>query len=290
MSVNRSGVPPEAAEAVASVGRRVRNPQGQGSRLRAELVAAADDILARTGDIEGLSLRAVARAVGVATPSIYLHFPDKRALVHAVLAVRFGQLGAAVRAAVMQQPDAAGRLQAGCLAYCRFATEHPHAYRVLFGRVPATPPPPDSPLTPRPPGVALTPWPPRPLAGEGEDITLAELSTEAQESEEHVTVPPTASLPLSRLRERGLGGEGTPVVGADAFGFLVDGVQRCISAGLAPPADPARVALSVWTALHGLVSLRSSIPRFPWPPLAQQVDDVLIGLVGLRHIPAPEQE
>ena len=64
---------------------RTRNPQGQGARLRADLIAAADGILARTGDVEALSLRAVAREVGIATPSIYLHFPDKSALIHAVL-------------------------------------------------------------------------------------------------------------------------------------------------------------------------------------------------------------
>src|SRR3954466_14048308 len=83
--------------------RRARNPQGQGSRLRLELIDAADRMLARTGDVEGLSLRAVAREVGIATPSIYLHFPDKSALIHAVLDARFEQLGAAVRAAVISQ-------------------------------------------------------------------------------------------------------------------------------------------------------------------------------------------
>jgi AcrR family transcriptional regulator len=237
MSVNCSGPPPEAAEAVASVGRRARNPQGQGSRLRAELVAAADDILARTGDIEGLSLRAVAREVGIATPSIYLHFPDKRALVRAVLEARFQQLSAVVQAAISQQPDPVGKLRAGTLAYCQFATDHPHAYRVLFGRVP----------------VAVS---------------------RDDSASSHVTAAPPQP----------------PAAGADAFGLLVEGVQRCMDTGAVPAADPARVALNVWTALHGLLSLRSSIPQFPWPPLTQQVDDVLRGLVGLRHNPAPEQE
>src|SRR4051794_15308214 len=127
--------------------RRARNPQGQGGKLRAELIAAADRILARTGDVEGLSLRAVAREVGISTPSIYLHFPDKSALVHAVLDARFEQLGAAVRAAVISQKTSVEQLRAGCLAYCQFATEHPNAYRVLFGRAPkpsTAPEPPSS--------------------------------------------------------------------------------------------------------------------------------------------------
>ena len=214
---------------------RVRNPQGQGARLRAELIDAADRILAQTGDVPGLSLRAVAREVGIATPSIYLHFPDKSALVHAVLGARFQELGAAVRAAVMQQTDPAEQLRAGCLAYCRFATEHPNAYRVLF------------------PGARPT--------------------------------PPDQVAPAGRTPPSGEDRAGLPAddPGAQAFGFLIQGVAGCMRAGVAPDGDPFRVATNVWTALHGIVSLRSSAPGFPWPSLAQQLDDVLAGLVGLHH-------
>ena len=60
-------------------------------------------------------------------------------------------------------------------------------------------------------------------------------------------------------------------------------------AGVAPDGDPFRVATNVWTALHGIVSLRSATPRFPWPPLERQVDDVLAGLVGVRHNPPPTE-
>jgi AcrR family transcriptional regulator len=230
---------------------RVRNPQGQGGRLRAELIAAADRLLAQTGDIEGLALRAVAREVGIATPSIYLHFPDKAALVRAVLGARFEELGEAVKAAVLGATGPAEQLRAGCLAYCRFATDHPNAYRVLFGRRPPTH---DTPLT------SLTP-------------------TLSQGEREQIAV----GSPSPAHRERGAGGEGNP--GAAAFGFLVDGVERCMRARIAPDADPFRVARNVWTALHGMVSLRSTAPEFPWPPLEQQVDDVLSGMVGLHHNP-----
>jgi AcrR family transcriptional regulator len=198
--------------------RRPRSPQGEGGRLRAELIAAADRILERTGDEEGLSLRAVAREAGVAAPSIYLHFADKRALVWAVLEARFAELAAAVNDAVAVAPDPAGELRAGCLAYCRFALDHPGAYRVLFGN-----------------RTALT------------DDTAFEQSP-----------------------------------GGSAFFILVDGIRACIDAGVAPPGDPLRAATNVWTALHGIVSLRSAAPAFPWPPLPAQIDDILAGLVGLR--------
>jgi AcrR family transcriptional regulator len=255
----------------------VRNPQGQGSRLRAELVAAADDILARTGDVEGLSLRAVARAVGIATPSIYLHFPDKRALVQAVLAVRFAQLEAAVRTAV-NEPDAPGQLRAGCLAYCRFATEHPHAYRVLFGRVPAST---------LPAGAAVdTGAITRGDDGASPAVPNLLSSRQRETGAGGRAIPPwdgEGSDRCPRPEDAGSDGAPQPAAGAAAFGFLVDCVRRCIDEGAATPADPSRVAVNVWTALHGLVSLRSSLPTFPWPPLAQQVDDVLSGMVGLRH-------
>lgn len=208
---------------------RVRNPQGQGSRLRAELIDAADRILAETGDLHGLSLRAVAREVGIATPSIYLHFPDKAALVRAVLEARFAELAEAVRAAVTQETGPAEQLRAGCLAYCRFATEHPNAYRVLFGRRPG---------------------------------------------------PAPASAPS---REGGI------QTGAAAFDTLVQGVAGCMRAGVAPDGDPFRVATNLWTALHGIVSLRSATPGFPWPALERQVDDVLAGLAGLHHNPSASE-
>ena len=214
---------------------RARNPQGQGGRLRAELIAAADRLLARTGDVEGLSLRAIAREVGIATPSIYLHFPDKSALVRAVLEARFAELAEAVQSAVAATPEPALRLRAGCLAYCRFATEHPNAYRVLFGRVPSTP---SQPVSEQAPAAAESP------------------------------APAAAVYP-----------------GSAAFGFLVDSIATYMQVGLAPDGDPFRAATNVWTALHGIVSLRSATPGFPWPPLERQVDDVLSGMVGLRHNP-----
>jgi AcrR family transcriptional regulator len=227
--------------------------------LRADLIAAADRILAQTGDLEALSLRGVAREVGIATPSIYLHFPDKQALVRAVLAERFIQLGAAVREAVMAASGPVEQFRAGCLAYCRFATEHPNAYRVLFGRLPAGETSSRTPLSGTERGDFTTDFP-SPAHGGG--------------------AGGGGSFPASSLASAAI--PNLPA-GAAAFSFLVDGVSACMRAGLAPTGDPLRTAIAVWTALHGIVSLRASVPVFPWPPLQQQVDDVLSGLVGLRH-------
>src|ERR1700729_2893185 len=55
---------------------RQRNARGQGDRLRREIIDAARDILAETGNVDRLTLREVARRVGIAATSVYLHFPD----------------------------------------------------------------------------------------------------------------------------------------------------------------------------------------------------------------------
>jgi AcrR family transcriptional regulator len=114
--------------------RRTRSPQGEGARLRDELIGAADRLLARTGDEAGLTLRAVAREAGVAAPSVYLHFAGREELVRAVLDRHFAGLREALQTAVAAAgDDPTAQLRAGCLAYCRFGLAHPGPYRVMFG-------------------------------------------------------------------------------------------------------------------------------------------------------------
>jgi len=115
--------------------RRTRNRRGEGGRLRGELVSAASTLLETISGEDALSLRAVARQAGVAPQSVYLHFADRRELMTAVYAVRFGELSAelssAASAAQARGPGA--RLVAICHAYCAYALRHPGRYRVLFG-------------------------------------------------------------------------------------------------------------------------------------------------------------
>ena len=66
-------------------GGRVRNPWGQGERLRTEILLAAGDLLGDLGTVDGLTLRGVARQAGIAPASIYAHFPDRSALIAALL-------------------------------------------------------------------------------------------------------------------------------------------------------------------------------------------------------------
>src|SRR3954465_14240883 len=74
-----------STQAGPPAGRRGRNPRGQGERLREDIVGAALRLLDEHGDDQALSMRAVAREVGVAATSVYIHFADRDALVLAAL-------------------------------------------------------------------------------------------------------------------------------------------------------------------------------------------------------------
>ena len=123
---------PEAARAAPAPRRRAA--RGRGPELRGELLRAATDLLSETGDVEAMSLRAVAGRVGVSVPSIYLHFADKEALLEAVCEEVFEALHARMRAAGEQAPDAFEGLYAQGMAYVHFALENPEQYRVLMMR------------------------------------------------------------------------------------------------------------------------------------------------------------
>src|SRR4051812_26173352 len=110
--------------------RRKRASRGSGEQLHAEIVAATKDLLARSANSDAVSIRAVADAVGVTSPSIYLHFADKDALIEAVVADVFAELDAAMVAAGAAVDQPLAKLRAFGLAYVRFAVEHPEHYRV----------------------------------------------------------------------------------------------------------------------------------------------------------------
>jgi AcrR family transcriptional regulator len=112
--------------------RRARARRGEGPRLREEILAAATRLLVETGDEEAVSIRAVAEAVGVTPPSIYLHFADKTELIFAVCEEQFRQLDAEMAAAEDGAADALEALRRRGQAYVRFGLRNAEAYRVLF--------------------------------------------------------------------------------------------------------------------------------------------------------------
>ena len=50
------------------------------------------------------------------------------------------------------------------------------------------------------------------------------------------------------------------------------------------------MAVNVWVALHGIVSLRASRPNHAWPPVDTLIEAALSGQVGLAGTQSPSQE
>ncbi|GAA2531640.1 TetR/AcrR family transcriptional regulator [Winogradskya humida] len=117
---------------------RRRNPRGQGQILKEQLVGAAAKLLATLDQPETLTLRQVAREVGVAPASIYSHFDDLSALIQHVLRLRYDELARLMNGAAAAAPDPLSELVARCAVYVRWGNEQPGHYRTLFGgRMPA---------------------------------------------------------------------------------------------------------------------------------------------------------
>ncbi|MDQ2749804.1 MAG: TetR/AcrR family transcriptional regulator [Actinomycetota bacterium] len=112
--------------------KRRRASRGSGEDLRAEIVTAAKDLLARSASADAMSIRAVADAVGVTAPSIYLHFTDKDELISAVVADVFTELDVSMLAAAEGLTAPMERLRAFGMTYVRFAISHPEHYRLAL--------------------------------------------------------------------------------------------------------------------------------------------------------------
>jgi AcrR family transcriptional regulator len=181
--------------------------------LRTEIIDAATRLLASGGEDEPLSLRAVAREIGVAPQSVYLQFQTKSELLMAVVEMFFAELQRHIDKAKAPLADARARLRAHCLAYCDYGLSSPGHYKLLF----------ESRLT----------------------------------------------------RQLGIGYQGSP--GSRVFESFLGAVRHCVSPQASAP-EMFREAVVLWAELHGMVSLRSSKPGFPWPPAETMVDRVLEAL------------
>lgn len=101
--------------------------------LREALMAAALSELSQSS-IEHLSLRALAREVGVSQGAPYRHFTDKDHLLAELATQGFDELTHATRVARDQQQSVPQQLRASGRAYIDFALANPEKYRLMFGR------------------------------------------------------------------------------------------------------------------------------------------------------------
>jgi AcrR family transcriptional regulator len=101
--------------------------------LRTACVRAAMELLDEGGET-ALSLRAVARRVGVSPAAPYRHYPDREALVSAVAAVGYRELAERL-AAAHPSPSTAEQMASVAIAYVQFALERPALFRIMFGEL-----------------------------------------------------------------------------------------------------------------------------------------------------------
>lgn len=82
-----------------------------------------------------LSLRAIARELGITAPAIYNYFPRRDDLVTALIVDAFTSLGESQKEAVCSLPedDLATRLATLGLAYRDWAVAYPQRYQLIFG-------------------------------------------------------------------------------------------------------------------------------------------------------------
>jgi len=100
--------------------------------LKSAALLAAETILERDG-LQAVTLRAVARAVGVSHTAPKNHFGDLMGLLTELAAVGYSKFAAALAAATNSAAgDARARLRAMGSAYVAFARAHPNLFLLMF--------------------------------------------------------------------------------------------------------------------------------------------------------------
>ncbi|MFD8999433.1 TetR/AcrR family transcriptional regulator [Streptomyces sp. NPDC059582] len=112
--------------------------RGARARARIEVTAAIKDEARRQLAAEGaakLSLRAVARELGMVSSALYRYFPSRDDLLTALIIDAYNSLGesAETAAAAVAEAGPAQRWTVVCEAVREWALAHPHEYALIYG-------------------------------------------------------------------------------------------------------------------------------------------------------------
>ena len=104
------------------------------AEITAEILKAARGYLATDG-APALSLRAIARDLGMASSALYRYFSSRDELLTRLIIDAYDSLGAAAEAreATVERNDLAARLAAVCEAVRAWALAHPNEYALIYG-------------------------------------------------------------------------------------------------------------------------------------------------------------
>ena len=192
-------------------------------RARAELTREITDEARRQlagSGADGLSLRAVARELGMVSSALYRYFPSRDELLTALILEAYRALGSAAEAADPgsgAEASPTDRWLAICAAVRQWARAHPHEYALLYG----------SPI----PGYQA----PRDTVAEAARVPL---------------------LMIGVLREAAAAGVLTPPPSRPPAGPVLAAQVRALAAELAPELAPPVLTSSLiaWTQLFGMIS------------------------------------
>lgn len=107
-------------------------PSYHHGNLKHALIEAAIDCIRQEG-ADNLSLRALARKVGVSQAAPYRHFADKQALLEEIVEDGFRILSTEMQSAMAQYADEPQQaLLIGGQTYVQFAQAHPERYRLMY--------------------------------------------------------------------------------------------------------------------------------------------------------------
>lgn len=101
--------------------------------LRDALLRAARDLLESDG-VEGLSLRALAKATGVTQAAPYSHFRDKDDLLAAIAEEGFQRLALQMAEDATGAPSTQARIERLMVSYITFAQNNKALFQIMFGR------------------------------------------------------------------------------------------------------------------------------------------------------------
>jgi AcrR family transcriptional regulator len=91
--------------------------------LEGKILNAAQKLWKRGGE-KALTMRAVAKAAGTNTPSVYRRFRDRDDILRALLQ--------RIRLEIAAHLEGISSPEEGCQRYLEYALSHPHEYEVFF--------------------------------------------------------------------------------------------------------------------------------------------------------------
>lgn len=132
ISLTKRTRPARAPAAAAAPTRSAKTTPYHHGNLRDELVLQGMAILETEG-MTSLSMREIARRVGVTQTAPLHHFAGKAGLLAAIAAMGFRQLFEFRMASLKDKRDPQERLMAVMLAYVEFALTHPALFHLMHG-------------------------------------------------------------------------------------------------------------------------------------------------------------